>query len=283
MEGFRNRTVAFLEMLPATGLLLGMIAVPLGILLIASFSSGNQIGGALTLENYAEVMEDGVFMRLMGKSILMGLGVTLATILIAYPVSYGLAKLVTPKKRGPLVALIITPFFTSQLLLIYSMMVLLQGQGPVMSFLGLFGVDPSSGILYTDAAVFLILLYEFLPYMVLCLYSTLSKIDDNVLLAARTLGAGRVRRFFSVIFPLSLPGLLSGILLVFVPVTGSFVEPDLAGGVNGMMVGSLINSNFASAYNLGRGAALSVLFLLILTLLTLLIHVVLKRAGRRAS
>lgn len=280
MKKFRDRFVSYALMMPGAGMLLMLVAVPLALLVIASFSTGDSIGGGFTLQNYGEVFADGVFGSLMGKSILMGLAVTAGCALLAYPVSYGLAKLATERTRNLLIVLIIIPFFTSQLLLIYSMMVLLQGKGPLMSFLALFGADPSASILYTDWAVFLILLYEFLPYMVLCLYSSMSKIDGNRLLAARTLGAGRLKRFTSVIFPLSLPGLISGILLVFVPVCGSFVEPDLAGGAGGMMVGSLINSNFAAAYNLGRGAALSVLFLLILTAITLVINLVLRKMGR---
>ncbi|MBS5645289.1 MAG: ABC transporter permease [Clostridiales bacterium] len=276
----RSGLASFGLLLPGGGMLALLVAAPLILLIVASFCANDSFSGGFTLANYQQVFADGVFVSLMGKSVLMGLAVTLGCVLLAYPVAYGLAKLVSERARGSLIVLIIIPFFTSQLLLIYSMIVLLQGQGPLMSLLALFGADPSASILYTDAAVFLILLYEFLPYMVLCLYSAIAKIDDNQLRAAQTLGAGRVKRFTSVIFPKSLPGLLSGILLVFVPVTGSFVEPDLAGGSSGMMVGSLINSNFAAAYNLGRGAALSVLFLVILTAITLVINGLLRWAGK---
>ena len=188
---------------------------------------------------------------------------TAACILLAYPTAYGLAKCVGEKHRNLLVVLIIIPFFTSQLLLIYSMMVLLQANGPVMSLLGLFGRNASTSILYTNFAVFLILLYEFLPYMVLCLYSSMCKIEDNQLYAAQVMGAGKARRFLDVIFPLSSPGLLSGIIIVFVPAAGSFVEANLAGGTNGMLIGSYIDTNFSVSLNIGRGCALCVLLSLI--------------------
>lgn len=282
MKNAKERLATFGLMLPGSALLLAMVAAPVLILLIAGFSSGNTVGQGFTLEHFQYAFQDGIFLGLMGKSMVMGLLVTLACVVIAYPVAYGLAKLASRKNAGLLLTLVIIPFFTSQLLLIYSMMVLLQSGGPLMAFLSLFGIDPSQSVLYTNVAVFIILVYEFLPYMVMCLYSSIAKIDDNTLYAAQTLGAGRIKRFTSVIFPMSLPGLLSGILLVFVPVTGSFVEPDLAGGAGGMMVGSLINSNFASAYNLGRGAAFSAIFLVLLAGATWVINFLLKRTGRRA-
>ena len=218
----------------------------------------------------------------MGKSLAMAGSVTAACILLAYPTAYGLAKCVGEKHRNLLVVLIIIPFFTSQLLLIYSMMVLLQANGPVMSLLGLFGRNASTSILYTNFAVFLILLYEFLPYMVLCLYSSMCKIEDNQLYAAQVMGAGKARRFLDVIFPLSSPGLLSGIIIVFVPAAGSFVEANLAGGTNGMLIGSYIDTNYAVSQHIGRGCALCVLYMLVLSVSTLIINAVIRGvAGRR--
>ena len=276
MKDAKGRLATIALGLPGGGLLLAMVAAPLLMLLAAGFGAGN----GFTLQNYADIFAEGLFGPLMGKSLLMGLGVTAICALLAYPVAWGIAKVV--RNRGVWLALVILPFFTSQLLLIYSMMALLQAGGPVMALLSLFGVDASASILYTDAVVCIILVYEYLPYMVLSRYSAFSRIEQNQLYAARTLGAGRWRRFWSIVFPLSAPGLASGVLLVFVPATGSFVEPNLAGGADGMMVGSLIDSNFSATYNLGRGAALSVLFLLILGAATLLLHGLLRRAGRGA-
>ena len=155
----RSGLASFGLLLPGGGMLALLVAAPLILLIVASFCANDSFSGGFTLANYQQVFADGVFTSLMGKSVLMGLAVTLGCVLLAYPVAYGLAKLVSERARGSLIVLIIIPFFTSQLLLIYSMIVLLQGQGPLMSLLALFGADPSASILYTDAAVFLILLY----------------------------------------------------------------------------------------------------------------------------
>ncbi len=266
----KSRIKTWLLMLPGAGTLLSLVLLPLSLLLLFSLVTGNQISlsGALSFKNYLNIFEQGLFGPLMWKSIRMGLLVTASSILIGYPVAYGLAKVVKPRWRNFLVVMIIIPFFTSQLLLIYSLMVMLQSQGPVMTFLALFGLDPTRSILYSNTAVYLILLYQFLPYMVLSLYSSLVKIDDNIVFAARSMGASRIRVFIDIILPLTAPALFSGIILVFIPVAGSFVESNLAGGTKGMMIGSLIDSNFSVSLNMGRGCALCVLFLLIMSVLT---------------
>jgi spermidine/putrescine transport system permease protein len=130
-------------------------------------------------------------------------------------------------------------------------------------------------------AVVAILVYEYLPYMVLCLYSSLEGIDDNLIYASKSLGAGKVTTFVNVVFPMSTPGLLSGIMLVLVPVTGSFVEPTLAGGPKGMMVGSLINSQFTTVLNMGYGAALSFAFLIVISAIMAIIRSLARLANRR--
>ncbi len=272
-----------LLMLPSASMLLGLILLPLGVLVFASFIQGNNIafGAELSTFNYKLIFERNLFFPLMGKSLLMAALVTVACILLAFPTAFGLAKIVRKKYQNLLIVLIIIPFFTSQLLLIYSMMVLLQAGGPVMTVLSLFGVNSANSIVYTNGAVFIILLYQYLPYMVLCLYSTLTKIDDNQLKAAQIVGANRWQKFWNIIFPLSIPGLISGIIIVFIPTAGSFVEANLAGGTNGMMIGSLIDSNFSVSLNMGRGSALSVLFLLTLTIITSIINFCLRKIGDR--
>jgi len=161
-------------------------------------------------------------------------------------------------------------------------MVLLQSQGLMMTFLGwLHLADPSKSILYSNLAVVIILVYEYLPYMILCLYSSLAGINDNVINASYSLGAGKWKTFTNVVFPMSIPGLLSGILLVLVPVTGSFVEPTLIGGPNGMMVGSLINSQFQIVLNMGNGATLSFMFLIVISIIMAILRFSIKIANRK--
>ncbi len=178
-------------------------------------------------------------------------------------------------------SLVIVPFFTSQLLLIYAIMTLFQSKGLIMTFFGMLNLaDPATSILYSNAAVVIVLVYEYLPYMILSLYTSLEGIGDDLLFASRSLGAGMWFTFRRVVFPMSLPGLLSGILLVLVPVTGSFVEPELIGGASGMMVGSLINSQFSEVLNMGYGAALSFVFLVALAGIMAIIN---RGMGRAAG
>jgi ABC-type spermidine/putrescine transport system, permease component I len=274
-----------LLVIPSSLLFLCLSVIPLVLLIFFSFISGNiNVDGSIqgyTLANFVKLFSGFTFSNLMGKSILIGLAVTAICIVIAYPTAWGIAKVVKPKNRNLLVMLVIVPFFTSQLLLIYAMMVLLQSKGIIMTFLGFIGIaDPSTSILYSNTAVIIVLVYEYLPYMILSLYSSLEGINDNVIHASLSLGAGKVKTFLNVIFPMSIPGLLSGILLVLVPVTGSFVEPALVGGPNGMMVGSLINSQFSVVLNMGYGAAISFMFLIIISIIMAVIKLLINRANR---
>jgi len=255
---------------PASLMFLLLSVVPLSMLVLFSFIRGNiRLDGSIpgyTLGNLSKMFSSPIFPFLMLKSVVIGLLVTVICVIIAYPTAWGIAKVVRPRNRNTLVMLAIIPFFTNQLLLIYAMMVILQAKGVLMSALGALGIaDPRTSILYSTPAVVIILVYEYLPYMILSLYTSLEGIGENLVAASRSLGAGKVRTFLNVVFPMSLPGLLSGIMLVLVPVTGSFVEPTLAGGPNGMMVGSLINSQFTIVLNMGYGAGLSFVFLLIIS------------------
>ena len=207
---------------------------------------------------------------------------TVICILISYPMAWGMAKAARPHNRSMLMMLIILPFFTSQLLLIYAMMMILQSGGILMTLLGALGITTDgTSILYTPKAVVLVLVYEYLPYMVLCLYTSLESIGDNLVQASRVLGAGTFRTFINVVFPMSIPGLLSGILLVMVPVTGSFAESTLVGGPKGMMVGSLINSQYNTVLNMGYGASLSCVFLIILSIIMAVVRMLVNLAEKR--
>ncbi len=271
---------------PSSLLLLCLTIVPLGMLVVFGFMQGNlEVGGGFpgwTAENYIKMFSSATFPKLMVKSLGMGLLVTAICIGIAYPAAWAIAKVVKPHRRNLLVMLTILPFLTSQLLLIYAMMVILQSGGLLMNFLGTLGVaNADRSILYSNTAVVIVLVYEYLPYMILCLYTSLEGISDNVVHASRSLGAGRSKTFWNVVFPMSVPGLLSGILLVLVPVCGSFAEPALVGGPSGMMVGSLINSQFTAVLNMGYGAALSCIFLVILSVIMAVIRFCVSRAQVR--
>lgn len=254
-------------------------------LCIFGFMDGNLLVGkefpGWTLENFKKIVSTGIFSKLMLKTIGIGLLVTVVCIIIAYPTAWAIAKIIKSKNRNFFVMLIIIPFFTSQLLLIYSMMNILQSGGLLLTLLENLGFSNVESIVYTNAATVVVLIYEYLPYMVLCLYSSMESINDNIVQASHSLGAGILRTFTNVVFPMSVPGLLSGVLLVFVPVCGSFAEPALVGGPNGMMVGSLINSQYSDVLNMGYGAALSFIFLIILSIIMTVIRWCVSRTQRK--
>lgn len=283
-NGKRKFQAGSLWALPSVGLLLCLTVAPLVMLLIFSFMNRNMFAGqpwpGWTLNNLTRMMESKTFWPLLGKSLVTAGKVTLICIVAAYPAAWGIAKIVREKNRGILMMVVILPFFTSQLLLIYAMMNLIQSGGIIMTALAAMGIQAES-ILYTNSATILVLVYEYLPYMILCLYSSMESISDNLIHASHILGANRFKTFVNIVFPMSVPGLLSGILLVLVPVAGSFVEPGLVGGSNGMMVGSIINTQYKDNLNMGFGAMLSCVLLLVLCLIMACISFAAKRAQKR--
>ena len=270
--------------LPSAALLICLTLIPLFMLLIFSFMNRNLFAGqpwpGWTVKNITRMMESGTFWRLMGKSLLTALTVTVICIVAAYPAAWAIAKIVKPKNRSMLMMVVILPFFTSQLLLIYAMMNLIQSGGLLLTALDAIGIHGAKTWLYTNKATVLILTYEYLPYMILCLYSSLEGIGDNLIQASLILGASKMKTFINIVFPMSVPGLLSGILLVFVPVAGSYVEPGLVGGANGSMVGGMIDTQYTGNLNMGYGAALSCALLIILSIIMALVRFSANRAQR---
>lgn len=270
--------------LPSAGLLLGLTIAPLVLLVLFSFMNRNLFAGqpwpGWTLDNMKRMIEAESFWSLLLRSLRTGVIVTVICIVAAYPAAWAIAKVVSPKRRSIYMMVVILPFFTSQLLLIYAMMNLIQTGGLLDTALKSAGIELTS-IMYTNKATILILVYEYLPYMILCLYSSMESIDDNIIHASLILGANKAKTFLNIVFPMSVPGLLSGILLVFVPVAGSFVEPGLVGGSSGMMVGSMINSQYKDNLNMGYGAVLSCVLLIVLCLIMALISFAMERAQRK--
>ena len=160
------------------------------------------------------------------------------------------------------------------------MMNLIQSGGLLLTLLDSIGIHGVKTWLYTNKATVLVLTYEYLPYMILCLYSSLEGIGDNLVQASLSLGASKFKTFVNIVFPMSVPGLLSGILLVFVPVAGSFMEPGLVGGANGSMVGGMIDTQYSTSLNMGYGAALSCALLIILSIIMALTRLAANRAQK---
>ena len=269
--------------MPSIAMLLCLTIIPLLMLLVFSFMDRNIFAGqpwpGWTFDNLIRMAESGTFWHLLGKSLLVAGVVTLICILAAYPAAWAIAKVVKPQNRSIFMMVVILPFFTSQLLLIYAMMNLLQSGGLLLTMLEAMGIQAET-LLYTNKATILVLTYEYLPYMILCLYSSLEGIGDNLIQASLTLGASKWKTFTNIVFPMSVPGLLSGILLVFVPVAGSFMEPGLVGGANGAMVGSMIDTQYSGSLNMGYGAALSCTLLIVLSIIMGLTRLATARAQK---
>lgn len=270
--------------LPSASLLLCLTVVPLLMLVMFSFMNRNLFAGqpwpGWTVKNITRMMTSETYWRLMGKSLLTALIVTVICIVAAYPSAWAIAKIIKPKNRSMFMMVVILPFFTSQLLLIYAMMNLIQSGGLLLTALDAIGIHGVKTWLYTNKATVLVLTYEYLPYMILCLYSSLEGIGDNLIQASLILGASKFKTFINIVFPMSVPGLLSGILLVFVPVAGSFMEPGLVGGANGSMVGGMIDTQYSTSLNMGYGAALSCALLIILSVIMALTRFAASRAQR---
>jgi spermidine/putrescine transport system permease protein len=277
--GVTGRIGRHLAMLPSAAILVLLVFVPVGMLVYFSLSSTST--PFPSLENYARTIEESLYPRLFVRSLWLAFHVTVICIVIAWPAGWALAKLVPKQLAILLLALLLVPYLTSYLLLIYAMLVLLSANGPLMSMLNAFHLASSeSSILYTPWATLVMLVYENLPISVLILYAAAERIDDDLIDAARSLGAAGWQVTRRVICPLILPSLFACFVLVFIPVAGSFVEPQILGGPNGLLIGNVINDQITQVDNAPFGATLSLLLLLFVLTIVLLLHVLGKVISR---
>ena len=198
----------------------------------------------LDLENCRRLAEDPLYVQSYRSSLKFAATSTALLLLAGYPMAYGMARCSRPV-QAILLPAVIVPFCTSFLIRVYAWIGILKPAGLLNAFLGVFGVSPLH-ILDTDTAVYIGLVYAYLPFMVLPLYAALEKQDESLLEAAADLGASRVRAFWSVTFPISLPAVAAGCSLCFIPIIGEFVVPDLLGGSETLMVGRTIWTEFFS-------------------------------------
>ena len=225
-----------------------------------SFQSDTGPSG-FTLENYRHFFEKSFYLKLTGKTIVNSLMVTLISLLIAYPLAYVMAKRLKGM-RNIILMLIIVPFFTNQLVRIYSWIVFLQDGGIFSDLLtSLSLVQGGLGVLYTRTAVIIGLVHAYFPYMVITIYLAMERIENSLLEASRSLGASPFSTFRKVTLPLSWPGVVSGVMLVFVPCLGSFVEPRILGGIDGSTIGTVIEAQFFQVYGWNFGASIAFLLL----------------------
>jgi len=263
---------------PALGYLLLFLILPFLLVVILSFLTRGPYGNVvyrINLENYARLV-DPLYLRILSYSVSTAALTTLATILIGYPLAYYIAR-VPARQRPALLFLILVPFWTNFIIRIYAWIMILRTEGLLNTFLINLGIiQEPLNILYTPTAVLIAMVYEFLPFMVLPLYTSLEKINLSQLEAAADLGAPPWRAFLRITLPLSIPGMIAGSILVFIPAMGMFVVPDLMGGAKTILVGNLIRNQFLVARDWPFGASASML-LLLLTLAFTLFYT--RRAG----
>lgn len=240
------------------------ILVP--ILMVAFFAFTNE-DGSVTIKHISDV---GQYANIFVRSIWLALIATAICLVIAYPIAYILSRM-EKHKQGTMLLLVMLPMWMNFLLRTYAWMTLLGNNGIINHLLGLIGLGPFK-LINTSGAVVLGMVYNYLPFMILPLYSVMEKIDKSVIEAASDLGCNPARVLFKVIVPLSLPGITSGITMVFVPAISTFIISRMLGGGSNLLIGDLIEMQFlGNAYNPHLGAAISlVLMVIILVIMTVM-------------
>ncbi|PVE20787.1 putrescine/spermidine ABC transporter permease [Microvirga sp. KLBC 81] len=219
---------------------------------------------ALDLENFELLVDDDLYFRATLSSVRIAAVSTILLLLVGFPIAYGMAR-APERHRSLLVALVILPFWTSFLIRIYAWIAILKPEGLLTQGLMSLGlISEPIGILNTEWAVYIGIVYAYLPFMVLPLYATLEKMDDTLLEAALDLGSTPWRSFWTITVPLAMPGIIAGSLLCFIPAVGEFVIPDLLGGSETLMIGRQLWSEFFSNRDWPLASAVAILLLIIL-------------------
>lgn len=246
------------------------LLIPLLIMLVISFEQKSAYGGLKPVEDLWQYISSGGFLAnykrtfsplylpIYWRSVWMAVLTTVLCLVISYPVAYYLAVLAPPRRKNLLLALVVIPFWTSFLIRTYAWMLILRTEGLINhALIGAGLISQPLDLLYNEFAVMLGLVYGELPFMILPLYASLEKLDLTLLEASHDLGAGPVSTFWRVTVPLTMPGIVAGIVLVFIPSIGQFVVSDLLGGAKSMLAGNLIQNQFAMANNKPFGSAVA--------------------------
>ncbi|WP_338669644.1 spermidine/putrescine ABC transporter permease PotB [Pseudodesulfovibrio methanolicus] len=272
--------------LVVTGVLGWMVlfgAVPTLMLLAVSFlkrDPDSLIEPALSLASYRELLQPALG-SMLAESMIMAATATLLCLLIGYPFAYIVAR-ADRRYTRTLLLLVMIPFWTNTLIRTYALVAVLKADGVVNTFLLFLGViDAPLKLMYTPAAVFIGLVYTLLPFMILPLYAAIEKLDLKLLEASRDLGASRFSTFRKITVPLTMPGIVSGCMLVFLPALGMFYIPDILGGARTMLLGNYIRDQFLAARNIPLGAAASIAMTVIMGLMLALYYKSVRRAGRK--
>ena len=240
------------------------IVVPLAMVAYFGLTDAN---GAFTLENIKEV---GKYSPIFIKSIWLAAIATVICLVIAYPAAYIMSRMKT-SIQSTVLMLLILPMWMNFLLRTYAWMTILGNEGLLNTFLGWFGIGPFK-MLNTQGVVVLGMVYNYLPYMILPLYTVMMKIDKSILEAAQDLGCNSMKSLFKVVLPLSVPGITSGITMVFVPAISTFIISRMLGGGKSQLIGDLIEMQFlGNSYNPNLGSAMSlILMIIVLVIMTLM-------------
>ena len=220
--------------------------------------------GKLSLHNYEHFFETPLYSRILIRTIRIGLFVTIICFIIGYPVSYFLAEVKRPTLANILLICVLLPFWTSILVRTYSWVVLFQSQGLINNFLLATKLAKAPlSLLYNEFAVLVGMVHVLLPYMILPIYSVLKNMDRNLVRAARNLGANSFWVFIRVVFPLSLPGVMAGVMFVFILALGFYITPAILGGPRTLMISTLIDQQINQLMNWEFAATIAVVLLVV--------------------
>lgn len=249
-----------------------MLVLPMA--LIALYSVMNQgnsiISFSFTLEHYAKFFTDPDFLLILWRSILIAVKTTVLCLLLGYPIAYYIARS-TEKVQNVLILCITLPMWINMLVRTYAWIGLLSNGGIFQKILGFFGLG-NVELLYTEGAVPLGMVYNFLPFMILQIQTSLSKMDYSLIEASADLGASPAQTFRRIILPLSMPGVINGITLVFLPAVSSFFIPKLLGGGQYFLIGNMIENQFITVGEWNFGSAVSMIMAIIMMLLMMAVR-----------
>ena len=287
----QNRVLALLPLWIVIGIF--MIG-PLLVMAVVSLMESNVYGGVhlkFSLSGYRQILFDTnlfdeiefnpAYIIIIGRSFILALAATFISLLIGFPAAYYIARQ-SDRTKNILIFLVTIPFWTNLLIRTFAWIIIL-GKGGVIessfSFFGLLDQKDSLNLMYTNGAILIGLVYSYLPLMVLPIYASMEKMDIRLLEAATDLYSSRVQLIRKIILPLSMPGIIGGSILVFVPCLGAFIAPDLLGGGKKLLLGSLIQFQFSYARNWPFGAAMA-MFLLALVIMVLIFNARMNKRHR---
>lgn len=249
-----------------------MLVLPMGLIALYSvMEHGNSIiSFSFTLEHYVKFFTDPDFLLILWRSLLIAVKTTVICLLLGYPVAYFIAKS-KEKVQNALILCITLPMWINMLVRTYAWIGMLSEGGLIQKVLQIFGLG-NTNLLYTEGAVLLGMVYNFLPFMILQIQTSLSKMDNSLLEASADLGASPLQTFRRITLPLSLPGVINGITLVFLPAVSSFFIPKLLGGGRYFFIGNMIENQFITVGEWNFGSAISMIMAVIMMLLMMVVR-----------